>query len=200
MFLDADDTILNSSETIIGILNEKYNINPPKRYMDLWDWDYKTIYPHLISEEVEQMFGSDEFFNRVKIEEKFLKFYEANKEYIDITIVTKGNSENLAKKEAMFAKIWPEAKFCGMNLDFANLDYDKSSIDMTEGIQIDDRFDALETTNAGCKILILHYKDLYWNRQTSNVENLYKVNNWDEIIQILEFALHHKSVTQILEA
>ena len=30
LFIDADDTILESSKTFIEILNERFNISPPK--------------------------------------------------------------------------------------------------------------------------------------------------------------------------
>ena len=68
---------------------------------------------------------------------------------------------------------------------------------MTNGIQIDDRFDALETTNANCKILYKRGIDRQWNEQTAVLDNLYIVDTWKEIIKILEFALVEKELMRV---
>ena len=58
---------------------------------------------------------------------------------------------------------------------------------MSNSIQIDDVFEELEDTNANIKILLTNNRKFYWNKIKPNVENLYAVQNWEEISQILEF-------------
>ena len=43
LFIDADDTILESSKAAINILNKKFNIVPQKTYDDMKDWGYRSI-------------------------------------------------------------------------------------------------------------------------------------------------------------
>ena len=43
LFIDADDTILESSKTVINILNKRFNISPPKTYDDIRDWGYRSM-------------------------------------------------------------------------------------------------------------------------------------------------------------
>ena len=99
LYLDADDTILLSSEAVIKILNKKYNINPPKTINNMKDWEYRSIHKNITIEEVEGIYESDEFFNRVEFDPLFLDFYNKNKNKVNIVIVTKGTELNVIKKE-----------------------------------------------------------------------------------------------------
>ena len=47
LFIDADDTILESSKTFIDIVNRQDNINPPKTYDGLRDWKYRSLFPYI---------------------------------------------------------------------------------------------------------------------------------------------------------
>ena len=195
LFLDADDTILESSQAIIEILNNKYNITPPKTMADLRDWGYRSIYKYLTPTDVEDLFETDEFFNIVQPDKKFLNFYNTNKDKFDIIIVTKGTKANIDKKKDYLKKIFgDDFEYVGMILARDEdgkiiSQFDKSQVNMSKGIHIDDRPDALMSTNANIKVL-LRRGDYYWNDLESyaNINNLYTVRNWDEIAQILLFA------------
>ena len=200
VFLDVDDTILKSSEAIIKILNEKYKIRPQKNIGHLRDWNYKSICRDVTLDDIEEIFKSDQFFDIVEIDNDFLEFYKNNQNMIDFVFLTKGTPENLKKKEDYLKsvlgseieyiglpfKIVCEEDECNCKLDLKN--YKKSSINMRHCIQIDDRVECLEDTNAPIKILYKKYSDHYQNRDYLNISNLYVVNSWQEIIQILEFA------------
>lgn len=196
LFLDADDTILKSSETIINLLNKKYNIVPPKTIKDLKDWGYRSIWKNLPSMEVEQLFASDEFFEDIKPFQGFLDFYSHHGDKFNITVVTAGTPDILAKKKQYFDIMFQNAfKFRGIEFPRNDLgkfewNYDKSIVDMQFGIQIDDRVDALRSTNANLKILFKGNGDYYWNQPESyaNISNLYVTNGWEEVSQILLFA------------
>ena len=58
---------------------------------------------------------------------------------------------------------------------------------MQGGIQIDDNIRSIENTNAAIKILLKNEHDFPWNNLKPNIDNLYVVQNWKEVYQILEF-------------
>ena len=67
----------------------------------------------------------------------------------------------------------------------------ESVVDMRDGIQIDDAYFNLIDTNARCKILLKNYMETVSNNSFGDykeiLDNLYEVNNFAEIHQILEF-------------
>lgn len=199
LFLDADDTILESSKAIIEILNKKYNITPPKTMADLKDWGYRSIYKYLTPTDVEDLFETDEFFDIVQIDKDFLRFYNIHKDKFDIIVVTKGTKANIDKKKDYLKKIFGDSfGYVGMVLardaDGKIINqFDKSQVNMLKGIHIDDRPDALRSTNANIKVL-LRRGDYYWNDLESytNINNLYTVRDWGEIAQILLFAYENR--------
>ena len=193
LYIDADDTIMLSSVAVIDILNEKYNITPKKTIDDLKDWGYRSIYKHLSKEEMESIYESDEFYDKVKVNQDFLNFYKSNHKFFDFVIVTKGTAINIEKKQKFLKRILGNGfDYIGMSFDINETDlnkkFDKSSVNMKHGIQIDDRTDSLAKTNAPIKILYRHNTDMMWNRNYDGINNLYAVNTWKEIIEILLFA------------
>ena len=194
IYLDADDTVLESSKAIIKILNKKYNIIPEKSIDNMMDWEYKSIVKDITKEDIYNIYESDEFFDLVRINNDFLKFYKKSLNKINFVFVTKGTDININKKEKYLKKILGDTfEYIGIpfktdvNGDYIPC-YNKVVVNMKHGIQIDDRIDCLETTNAPIKILMKLYGDRYWNKNYSNISNLYTVNGWEEAIQIIEFA------------
>ena len=164
LYVDADDTILDSSKAVIEILNEKYNLSPAKTILDLEDWNYHSICDEVTPAEVTEIYNSKDFFDRVKIKKGFENFWRKHKDKFSLKIVTKGTSENIRRKEEYFSKYLPEAEIIGVGFSTDTLsDFGKGHIDMTGGIQIDDRTDSLNT-NAPIKILITHGMQLPWNQ------------------------------------
>lgn len=71
-------------------------------------------------------------------------------------------------------------------------DEDKNIVDMSNGIFIDDKLENLIVTNAKIKILLKNGIDTNYNTlrdKNAVIDNLYVVNDLDEIRQILEFNL-----------
>lgn len=193
LYVDADDTILDSSKAVIEILNEKYNLSPAKTILDLEDWNYHSICDEVTPDEVTEIYNSKDFFDRVKIKKGFEKFWSKHKDKFILKIVTKGTSENLQRKEEYFAKHLPEAEIVGVGFSTDTLsDFGKGHIDMAGGIQIDDRTDSLNT-NAPIKILITHGMQLPWNQYLGEYdkESVYILENWDLIEESLLFFNEH---------
>ena len=192
VFIDADDTIMNSSKTVVDILNNKYGLS--KTVADVKDWCYRSIYPGMTPETVLEIYDSDEFFTRVKLDRSFINFHRAHLEDCEFVVVTKGTKINLEKKKKFLSgKI--KGKYAGLIFDRVH-DFNKSIVDMRGGIQVDDRMDCLINTNAAVKILLTHGRSLPWNQVEPNVENLYVVNNWHEAAEVIEFFLQYPDYMQ----
>ena len=103
LFLDVDDVILNSSEAVISILNERYSLNPPKTISDLQDWGYKSICRRVTSQEIVKIYESEEFWEKVQIKKEALIFLQdpfiCNNYHI--VFITKSNLNNVKEKEKM---------------------------------------------------------------------------------------------------
>ena len=76
VYIDADDTILDSSVAIIDILNKKNNTN--KTIHDLRDWNYRDIDGTMNGDKILELYESEEFFNTVKIKENINRLFKRN--------------------------------------------------------------------------------------------------------------------------
>ena len=195
LFIDADDTILESSKAFINIVNQQDNVTPHKTYEELRDWKYRSLFPYMTNERIFKIYDSEEFFNIVKINSDFENFYLKHENDFEWNIVTKGHKSNIEHKQKYCKKHLPKAKVVGCRFDsMEEQNFDKSHIDMDYGIQIDDRTDCLTGSNANIKILFKNNRDFYWNRTEMTSEPLYIMNSWKEIIETLEFALKNSDV------
>lgn len=186
IFLDCDDTIINSSECIINLLNKKNGTS--KTIRDLKDFNYRSIDKTLTNEDVIKLFESDEFWDSVNYNSEFLSTKDFIDSNFDVTVVTCGTELNLKKKANKLSSLGygTGKNFVGILIkDNSNLC--KKCIDMHLGIQIDDNMSSIENTNAAIKILFQNNNNFTWNRPKPNIDNLYIVQTWEEIRQILEF-------------
>lgn len=173
---------MNSSECIIDLLNKKNGTN--KTIRDLKDFHYRSIDKMLTDEDVIRLFESDEFWDSVDYNNGFLEIKDFIDSNFDVEVVSCGTELNLKKKKE---KLKPLGyKFTGILIkDDSNLC--KKCIDMQNGIQIDDNMSSMSNTNAAIKILFQNNSDFTWNRPKPNADNLYVVQTWKQIFQILEF-------------
>lgn len=201
IYIDCDDTITESSKTVIDILNKRYDLS--KTIDDLGDWEYKTIVPGISSEEVCRIFNSEEFWDNITVKENFLTTYEKIKDTFDFVVVSMCEKENRYFKEK-FLKRTLDLELIGIPFhEMECTTHDKSSVDMRGGIHIDDRMDCLETSTATIKILLQNHRPQRWNKPIANIDNLYVVNDWYEIEKILlffennrEFITNYKTILE----
>jgi len=64
IILNFNDTIVNSSEVIIDIINNRYNIN--KEYKDLKDENFRSIYKNITKDELKEIKKSKEYLEKLK--------------------------------------------------------------------------------------------------------------------------------------
>lgn len=180
MYIDFDNTIVESNRRIIELLNERYNLL--KTEDDLLDYGYKSIVPITEQEKI-SLFESDDFFSNLKFKDGFLKvldkYYSKDIKFI---IVTKGTSENLIKKTKWIKENIPyDIEVIGIT----NEGLSKNKVNMLNGIQIDDCTKALDT-NAQLKILYKSGNNYEWQKGYENTD-IIVVNSWQEIDEILSF-------------
>lgn len=179
VYVDFDNTIVESNQKVIEILNDKYGLN--KSEDDLEDYGYTSIAP-ITEEEKLGIFESDEFFSNLKFKSDFLKVLNKYDGKVKFIITTKGIAENLKKKEQWVKENIPgNVSFVGIT----NNSLSKKQVDMTNGIQIDDCTAALDT-NADIKILYKDNHNFNWQSNYNNTDILV-VNTWLEIDDILSF-------------
>lgn len=186
IFLDFDNTIVESNKKIIDILNKKYNIS--KTEEDLNDYNFNSIYPITFDEKI-SIFESDEFYNQLEFKPGVLEFLDKYNKYFNIIIISKGTKNNLIKKKKWLNKNLPGYKFIGIE----GQSFNKGKINMKHSIQIDDNFDCLKT-NAELKILYKSFNNYPWQEPNENYEYI-AVNTWNEIDSILEFYKNYNCKT-----
>lgn len=207
IFWDVDDVILNTSEAIIDIINQKYRVPnglKPKTEDDQKSWGYKSIYRSFSESQLFEILESNEFWKKVRINKDFKRILDTGMlDNYNNVLVTKGTLTNLSLKIGYL-------KSHGLNCDrdfvydpivieAGESATDKSAIDMRGAIQIDDNITNLINTNAHIKILIKNNHDTVFNNSFGHYTDkidpddiFYEVNTISEIEEILKFNLEYK--------
>lgn len=180
LFVDFDDTIVNSSEEVIKILNKRYGLD--KSIKDLHDWGYKSIYKDINKKEIYSIYSSDDFWNYIKVYDGFYKVADSN----EIIICSCGDTKNLIKKKEFISKRFKDSSACLLNTELGYTGRNKNIFDMSNSIQVDDVFENLFYTNASIKILFKNFNNFTWQKIIP-IENLYVVNTWEEIYDIVRW-------------
>lgn len=184
LYLDIDNTILNTAEVFIKKYCEENNIQ--KDFYDLKDWKFRSIDRNIDVREFLHYIETEEFFNEVCIYDDFLRFFVKYGEDFDFIFVTIGTEKNCELKKKFLINSLPTIK----NVRFICLqhDEDKNVVDMSNGIQVDDKYDNLNT-NAKIKILQTNLIDTDYNyiKDKGIREDLYVMNDWKEIGESIEF-------------
>lgn len=197
IYWDIDDVVLNTAEAMAELINNKYRIPnnlQPRTREQCKDWDFKGLWRPLTKEQQMELFESDEFWDTVIIKPEFYNIVKSGvlNNYENV-FVTKGSVYNLfKKKEFLYEEV--DIKDAFKDFSFIGIadDEDKASIDMTDGIQIDDNYSNLKNTKAKIKILVKNYVESTVNNSYGMIDtpdNLYNVNSLTEVLDILKFNL-----------
>ena len=177
LFIDYDSTITNSIKAIVDLYNEDFKYYKKFEYVhwtDIRTWDFlecNCAKPEYIN----TYFNQQRFFDRVEFMDNAEEVLNRLKDKYEIIIVSMGYSPNLRAKEYWIKKHIPYAKFIGTNFKKHN---DKSHIDMSDGIFIDDNAKYLNT-NAKYQIC---FGDIYeWNENWEGK----RCFNWHEVEKCL---------------
>ena len=178
LFIDYDSTITNSIKAIVDLYNEDFKYYKKFEYIhwtDIRTWDFlecNCAKPEYIN----TYFNQQRFFDRVEFMDNAEEVLKRLKDKYEIIIVSMGYSPNLRAKEYWIKEHMPYAKFIGINFKKHN---DKSHINMSDGIFIDDNAKYLNT-NAKYQIC---FGDIYdWNKDWEGK----RCFNWYEVEKYLE--------------
>lgn len=189
LFIDFDNTIANSSEVIVDMLNEHFDKN--ENFENLRKYDFSDLFPECSYWDIEKFFNSDEMFERLKIFPNMIETVDAFKDFFDeISIVTIGTKDNLENKKRFLKENNLELTFYGIENNGRS---DKSSVDMHNGVFIDDHIGCLHSSNAKIKILMKNVENGEWNKVEPN-DDIYVVNNWYEVYSIFDFIKKNKEL------
>lgn len=189
LFIDFDNTIANSSEVIVDMLNEHFDKN--ENFEKLRKYDFSDLFPECSYWDIEKFFNSDEMFGRLKIFPNMIETVDAFKDFFDeISIVTIGTKDNLENKKRFLKENNLELTFYGIENNGRS---DKSSVDMHNGVFIDDHIGCLHSSNAKIKILMKNVENGEWNKVEPN-DDIYVVNNWYEVYSIFDFIKKNKEL------
>ena len=182
LFLDFDDTICLTSKQFVKLANKKYK--KEEDWNNINRWDFKDLYPEITNNDINNIFSSEDFFVDLELCENCLDAINSIKNLVNIHIATIGTDKNLKNKMKWIKE--------NLNIDFnfnGILDTginDKSSIDMSGAIFVDDRANNLRSSNANIKILYKNYHNYSWQQIEPN-DNIYVVDSWEQICSILDF-------------
>ena len=190
LFLDFDNTIVNTTQAIVYLYNEDFQY-----YKDFNHVNWRTVDTYSFEEctlaskdYINTYFNQPRFFRyldfmsqKVQIGLSDVQLYlNILKELFDVTIVSLGYSPNLKGKIK-----WLENnnldKEHGFNFTGVNMkEYKfKSHIDMSGGILVDDNARMLETSNASTKICFGEVHS--WNDTWKGL----RAKDWKELIYML---------------
>lgn len=189
LFIDFDNTIANSSEVIVDMLNEHFGKN--ENFEKLRKYDFSDLFPECSYWDIEKFFNSDKMFERLKIFPNMIETVDDFKDFFDeISIVTIGTKDNLENKKRFLKENNLELTFYGIENNGRS---DKSSVDMHNGVFIDDHIGCLHSSNAKIKILMKNVENGEWNKVEPN-DDIYVVNNWYEVYSIFDFIKKNKEL------
>ena len=162
LFLDFDGVIVNTVKAIVELYNNDFQFYKnyrPVHWKEINTWDFIEC-NCADTDYINKYFNQPRFFDRLAfMPDAYRVILELEKLY-DITIVSMGYSPNLRGKELWMKECLPEIDFIGVNM---KEHINKSHIDMSDGIFIDDSYSNLISSNAEKKYC---FGEIYsWNEK-----------------------------------
>lgn len=180
LYLDMDGTITNTIKKICEMYAEDYcghpKYNEPKWYL-VETWNFEDQCPLASKYKIDRYFNEERFFDGLEFMENGEEIIHRLSNHFDIYVVSMGDKKNLKLKDLWLKEHLPYIKSL-IGCDFNEVS-DKSHVDMSGGILIDDSSINLETSNVDLKIL---YGDIYqWNKNWKGIRKF----NWTEVEDFL---------------
>ena len=180
LYIDFDNTLVCSIKCICDLYNEDFKYFPDFKYInwiDMKTWEFKEL--SLANKDyILSYFGQPRFFEKVEfMDNAFEVISDLLKVEYEIYIVSMGTQQNLLGKEMWIKEHISDIHFVGIDMgQYKN----KSHIDMSDGILIDDEKRYLDSSNAKTKIC---FGDTYnWNKEWEGV----RCYNWYDVKRYME--------------
>lgn len=184
VYLDFDGVICDTIKAIVDLYNEDFQYY--KKFIKINDydintWDFKEC-TCASSDYINTYFNQPRFFRTLRFMPWAYEVIEELRKEYNIKIVSHGYSPNLVQKEKWVNNCLPGIEFVGVNWKTHS---DKSHIDMSDGIFLDDSAKNLITSNAKETIC---FGDIYsWNDWWKGK----RLNNW---IDVHEYLLGNRKI------
>ena len=178
LFIDYDGVIINTIKTIVNLYSEDFQYYKEFQKIDwseIESWDFKEL--SLTNREyINTYFNSPRFFDRAEYMPWCKEMLIKLSNYYNIIIISMGCSPNLIGKEIWIKNNLPFCNFIGVNLKEYK---DKSHIDMSNSIFIDDSYLNLTTSNADLRICGDKYE---WNKDWQGI----RCANWHDVWNLIK--------------
>lgn len=182
LFIDFDNTLVDTVQALAKMYNEEYRgKDRVSEDIDYQHWDLTELFPLWDENKINEMFNC-----------RFISMYYSGfngaystikklRKNFDIYIVSCGECLNLAGKAMWIhnSDLFPkDINVILLTMD-NNAQPDKSIIDMSNGILIDDNLTALDTSNA-------KFKYVFGKEREYNKTNKYKrLETWPDVLELL---------------
>lgn len=156
IYLDVDGVLFQSCQACAEIINEIQGTDFTGQ--DITDWSFKSICPTITHEDVDEIFCSDSFFQRVQWVEGAIDFLNRYRQ--NIIIVTHSNPHNFELKRLFFDVYgFNDIPIMGIPLELSKSIINMRCFDYGKSLFIDDSTYNLWESNADYKIQFREYND-----------------------------------------
>ncbi len=191
LYVDFDGTMVNTIKTMVELYNSDYRKFDGFKWIDWFlvnTWDFKecSIAPKWY---FDLQFNAERLFEQLEfIDNQEEVFWYVIDEYFGCdhtTVVSMGQKPNLKLKESYLEQYFYGIPLIGLDIDEYK---DKSSVDMSDGIFIDDSAENLRNSNAAIKICF--GRTYPWNEDWDGV----RCKDWYEVARYLKVLEHLQSI------
>lgn len=195
LYLDFDGVISNSIEAITTLYNDDFQAYPdfhPIMPEDIHTWNFEEC-KCANSDTFNMYFNTPRFFDNLKFMDRADTFIWLLSYQFDFIIVSHGNYPNLQLKKKWIDRklklFINDTKMLNQGVvDFIGVDFhdhdDKSHVDMSDGIFVEDTYDNLVTSNAKYKIIFGEQYPWNANNEIECSSGSYtRCKNWMELYQ-----------------
>ena len=178
IYLDFDDTITDSVQNLVRIVNKRYDKRV--RWNDIGEWDFSDVYPDMPHKDIVKVFGEQEFFDTLYAKEYAILALHKLSKRNDIFIVSKCDDTASKRK---YEWIKSHLHDTGIDVEFTAipLNSSKGLVDMSGGIFVDDNVRFLKETNAKYKILFNNHRKFDAEQDWKGLE----VDNWYDLYDVM---------------
>lgn len=169
IFIDFDNTIVDSTKAICGMYNSSFsNANGfiPADPTKCKDWNFKDVCPLASEQWLNNCFNKRDFFANLQLMDSAYEVIRRMSKKYEIYIVSIGDFRNLSYKS-----LFIEANLPFVNnvilIKNENCNMNKEIVDMSDGILIDDNIENLKSSNAMQKFIF--GKECNYNMTTKYV-------------------------------
>lgn len=179
LYIDMDGVAINTIEAIVHMYDDDFSTYSDYEkipWTEINTWDFTEL-KCASSEYINMYFNQKRFFDFVQPMDNFDEIVNRLKDRFSIKLCSMGYTPNLRRKELYIQEHYPFAEFIGVN--FKSFP-DKSHIDMSGGVIIDDSISNLQHSNAQLKILF--GEDYPWNKGWTG----FRCYNWYDVERSLK--------------